>query len=69
MNVMAMLLVTLVILPFKWHASLSDSQPVEIDQFSSNQGIYFEGLGMKTMINNEWNLVVYYDPTNYWKEL
>lgn len=45
------------------------STPFTITPFHNQPGIYFEELGNANLIHNEWNIIVYYNLENYWREL
>lgn len=44
-------------------------QPIKISPFKRDPGIYFEQIGNARLITDEWNVLVYYNLTNYWLEL
>lgn len=43
--------------------------PYKITSFDSKPGIFFEEIGKAKLINDIWDLIIYYNLTNYWREL
>ena len=41
---------------------------IEIHYLDSNSGMYFEDLGKLNILTSEWNIITYYDLSNYWIE-
>ena len=40
---------------------------VHITKFEVHPGIYFDGLADVQLVNHKWNLITYYNMTDYWK--
>lgn len=43
-------------------------RPYRLTKFNRQEGIYFEDVSTIQLYSSEWNLVIYYDLTVYWKE-
>lgn len=41
---------------------------IDIQNFETNPGLYFEDIGQAKLITDEWNLFIYFNMTSYWQE-
>lgn len=60
--VLSLMMITTLIFP-------SLGNMIEINPFNNYPGIYYENIGELGLIQTNWNLIVYYNLTNYWNEL
>lgn len=44
------------------------STPAKITPFNQNFGLYFHDMGKVSLTNDHWNIIVFFNLTNYWQE-